>query len=64
MAEPENAYSVDSIKILDGIEHVRKRPGMYVGSTGPTGIGHLLDEIVANSADQFLMGHATHCHVT
>lgn len=64
MAEPENPYRVESIKIVDGIEHVRKRPGMYVGSTGPTGIGHLLDELVANSADQFLMGHATYCHVT
>lgn len=55
MSEPENPYDVESI---------RKRPGMFVGNTGPTGMGHLLDELVANSADQFLMGHASSCRVT
>lgn len=58
-----SSYGAESITVLEGLDPVRKRPGMYIGSTGPDGLHHLIKEIFDNSRDEAMAGHADHIEV-
>ena len=57
-----NQYSAQSIQVLEGLEPVRKRPAMYIGSTSQTGVNHCLIEVVDNAFDESLAGFAQNIH--
>lgn len=61
--EKKSSYGADSIQVLEGLEPVRKRPGMYIGSTGPSGLQHLITEIFDNSRDEAMNGFANRVEV-
>src|SRR5215210_6159509 len=61
---PRVAYTAKDITVLKGLEPVRERPGMYIGSTGPSGLHHLVYEVVDNSVDEAMAGEATRIDVT
>ncbi|MET8119549.1 DNA topoisomerase IV subunit B [Micromonospora sp. NPDC005189] len=63
-AEPDTLYGADDLTHLEGLDAVRKRPGMYIGSTDSRGVGHLVNEILDNSTDEGVAGHAGSVEVT
>jgi DNA gyrase subunit B len=62
-AQPETLYGADDLTHLEGLDAVRKRPGMYIGSTDSRGVGHLVNEILDNATDEGVGGHATRVEI-
>ncbi len=61
---PKQSYSAESIQALEGIEHVRKRPSMYIGDVGPRGLHHLVYEVIDNSIDEAMGGYCDKIDLT
>ena len=64
MTATRDSYEAKDITVLEGLEAVKRRPGMYIGSTGPRGLHHLIWEVVDNSVDEAMAGQATRIEVT
>ena len=62
--QPSTDYTAKDIQVLEGLDPVRKRPGMYIGSTGLAGLHHLIWEVVDNSVDEAMAGFATRIGIT
>lgn len=63
MAKLNTNYGVEQIKTLEGMEAIRLRPGMFIGSVGPDGVKHITLEIISNAVDEYLNGHCNYCNI-